>query len=207
MQAKIIEHPIVQHKLTLLRDKHLLPSNFRKILEDITCIIFTYATEGLHINTITVDTPFETTKSLILKDRCLVVPILRAGLGMLNPILSFLPDIRVEFIGLERDESTLKPIDYYSNLSEIRSNTPVFILDPMIATGATVSYTINLLKSKGAKRISIITLISTPQALDIIQREHNNVQVFTASVDRELNKKGYILPGLGDAGDRIYGTF
>ncbi|UCB47019.1 MAG: uracil phosphoribosyltransferase [Spirochaetota bacterium] len=206
MKVEVINHPLVQHKLTYLRKSETKPRDFRKLLEEITNIVFIYATEHLSLKKITIDTPLERTVTCILDETILLVPILRAGVGMLNPILSLAPDARVEFIGLRRDEKTLEPIQYYSHFSSSHPDTTTFILDPMIATGGSALYTFECLSSAGLQNISIVSIITSQHAAQSIEKK-KGLQLFTASVDPELNGKGYIVPGLGDAGDRIYDTF
>lgn len=206
MKAEMIRHPLVQHKLTYLRKVQTKPRDFRKILEEITTIVFIYATEQLSLKKATVDTPFKRTDTHILNESILLVPILRAGLGMLGPILTLTPDARVEFIGLRRDEKTLEPIQYYSHFSSSHPDTIAFILDPMVATGGSVLYTVECLRSAGLNNFSILSIIASLHAVQRIENE-KSVKLFTASIDPDLNTKGFIVPGLGDAGDRIYDTF
>jgi uracil phosphoribosyltransferase len=206
LKAAMIHHPLVQHKLTHLRKLQTKPRDFRKILEEITTIVFIYATEHLSLKKSTVDTPLKRTDTRILNESILLVPILRAGLGMLNPILTLIPDARVEFMGLRRDEKTLEPIQYYSHFSSSHSDTTTFILDPMVATGGSVLYTVECLRSSGLNNIAIVSIITSQHAIQRIENE-KEVKLFTAAVDPDLNMKGFIVPGLGDAGDRIYDTF
>jgi uracil phosphoribosyltransferase len=206
LKVEIVDHPLVQHKLTYLRKTETKPRDFRKLLEEITSIVFIYATEHLSLKKITIDTPLKRTDTCILDETILLVPIMRAGVGMLSPILSHAPDARVEFIGLRRDEETLKPVQYYSHFSSSHPDTTTFILDPMIATGGSALYTVECLSEAGLRNISIVSIITSQHAAQRLEKK-KGFKLFTASVDPELNSKGYIVPGLGDAGDRIYDTF
>jgi len=206
LSVQIVQHPLVQQNLTFLRKKETKCEDFRKNLEKITYLIFAYATEKLNIKSVEIETPLEVTEGIITDNNYLIVPILRAGLGMLNPFLSLLPNSQVTFIGIKRNEDTLEPVEYYSNLPEINKYTIVFILDPMLATGGSILHSLKLLKSKGAKNINIVSIISAPGAIKAIENKYKDINIITASIDRTLNKNGYILPGLGDAGDRIFGT-
>jgi uracil phosphoribosyltransferase len=206
LKAEMIRHPLVQHKLTYLRKVETKPRDFRKILEEITSIVFIYATEQLSLKKVSVNTPLKHTDTYILNESILLVPILRAGLGMLGPILSLVPDARVEFIGLRRDEETLEPVQYYSHFSSSHPDTIAFILDPMVATGGSVLYTAECLKSVGLNKITIVSIITSQNAVQRLENE-KGINFFTAAVDPDLNTKGFIVPGLGDAGDRIYDTF
>jgi len=207
LDIKIIKHPLAQRSLTILRKNKTNYEDFRYNLEKITYFMLTYATEKLHTKTIKINTPLEETNGIETYNNFLIVPILRAGLGMLNPFLLLLPNPRVSFIGLKRDEDNLKPVEYYSNLPEIEKNVVVFILDPMLATGGSILHSIKLLKSKGADTIFVVSIITAPCAVNAIEKEFKDIILITASIDRELNTNGYILPGLGDAGDRTFGTF
>ena len=203
----MVDHPLAQHKLTLLRKEETSPWEFRRILEEITYILFTKATEGLSLTKVRIKTPMESAESYLLKNRIIVVPILRAGLGMLNPILSLIPDIRVEFVGVKRDEASLKPEEYYAQLPRIDPDTVNFVIDPMLATGGSMAHTIHCLRAQGGRNFIVITLITAPEAIDNLKKEEEDIRLFTASVDRQLNQRGFIMPGLGDAGDRLFGTF
>jgi len=205
--AEVVHHPLVQHKLSLLRDQKTPPGDFRRILEEITTILFIQASQHLTLKPTTVSTPLATSNCKMLKDTVLLIPILRAGLGMLTPILRLVPNARVEFMGLRRDEKTLEPIQYYTHLTDSHSDTSAFILDPMVATGGSVLYTARTLKSNGLGEVTIISVITSTHAVKRLEKTGENLRIYTASIDPELNKRGFIIPGLGDAGDRIYNTF
>lgn len=207
MTIETVNHPLVQHKLSLLRDQKTPSGDFRRILEEITTILFIHASKDLSLKTASISTPMDTSKCQLLDDTVVLVPILRAGLGMLNPILRLVPDARVEFMGLRRDESTLEPIQYYTHLTDSHSGASVFVLDPMVATGGSVLHTARTLKKNGLVQVKIISVITSSHAVKRLENTAEEVRLYTASVDPELNKHGFIIPGLGDAGDRIYNTF
>ncbi|MBN2322661.1 MAG: uracil phosphoribosyltransferase [Spirochaetes bacterium] len=207
MTVEIVDHPLVQHKLSRLRDKGTPPADFRRILGEITLILFTYASRHLPLTDTVVNTPLAKSGSRILKDDLLLVPILRAGLGMLTPILSLVPNARVEFMGLRRDESTLEPIQYYSHLTEKNSEMYAFILDPMVATGGSVLYTARSMRQNGLLHVTIVSVLTSQSAASRLEKESGDERLYTACIDPELNERGFIVPGLGDAGDRIYATF
>ncbi|HUT65285.1 MAG TPA: uracil phosphoribosyltransferase [Spirochaetota bacterium] len=207
MTVETVNHPLVQHKLSLLRDQKTPSGDFRRILEEITTILFIHASKDLSLKTASISTPMDTSKCQLLDDTVVLVPILRAGLGMLNPILRLVPDARVEFMGLRRDESTLEPIQYYTHLTDSHSGASVFVLDPMVATGGSVLHTARILKENGLVQVKIISVITSSHAVKRLENTAEEVRLYTASVDPELNKHGFIIPGLGDAGDRIYNTF
>ncbi len=207
MTVETIDHPLAQHKLSGLRDKDTKPADFRRILEEITVILFTYASQNLPLTDAVVTTPLATSRCRKLKDDLLLVPILRAGLGMLTPILKLVPNARVEFMGLRRDESTLEPIQYYSHLTEKDSVTHAFILDPMVATGGSVLYTARSIKRNGLIHVTIVSVLTSARAASRLEKEGGDERLYTACIDPELNERGFIIPGLGDAGDRIYATF
>ncbi len=201
----IIGHPLVQQKLTYLRDKHTSAREFRKLLSEITALMLFKITEDLRTKEIEIETPLEKTRSKILMDQVVLVPVLRAGLGMLDGALDLIPNARVGHIGLYRDEKTLQPVEYYAKFPPL-NEAIVIMLDPMLATGGSSSAAITLLKKRQAKQLKCLSLVSAPEGLQRMQQDHPDVVIYTAGVDRELNRYGYIVPGLGDAGDRLYGT-
>ena len=207
MTVEIIDHPLVQHKLASLRDVRTSPADFRKILEEISVILFTYASRNLTLKDVVVNTPLAESRCRKLKDTVLLVPILRAGLGMLTPIMHLVPNARVEFMGLRRDESTLEPVQYYTHVSEKDRETHAFILDPMVATGGSVLYTARSLRKNGLVHVTILSVLTSAHAAERLGKEKGGERLFTACIDPELNAHGFIVPGLGDAGDRIYATF
>ncbi len=202
----IIKHPLLSDKIARMRDKKTPSATFRQLLVQIAALM-TYET-CRHFETVSrqVDSPLERADVEVLKRELTVVPILRAGLGMIDGILNIVPEARVGMLGLYRDEDTLQPVDYYVNLPAGLQKMEVMLVDPMLATGGSAVAAAKTLKSYGAKNLSMMALIAAPEGVKVMQEEHPDVQVFTAVLDRQLNEKGYILPGLGDAGDRCFGT-
>lgn len=202
----IINHPLIKRDLTYLRDKNTPSSVFRNILKRLTSLMAFEVTKDLTTEPKEVETPLEVTQGYELKDEIVLVPILRAGLGMVDAFLEILPEAKVGHIGLYRDEETLKPVDYYFKLPKNLDKGVVIILDPMLATGGSVCAAVSYLKERGAKKIKVVSLIAAPEGISKLTNEHPDVQIYIAVLDRQLNQKGFILPGLGDAGDRIFGT-
>ncbi len=202
----IINHPLIKRDLTYLRDKNTPSSVFRSILKRLTSLMAFEVTKDLTTEPKEVETPLEVTQGYELKDEIVLVPILRAGLGMVDAFLEILPEAKVGHIGLYRDEETLKPVDYYFKLPKNLDKGVVIILDPMLATGGSVCAAVSYLKERGAKKIKVVSLIAAPEGISKLTNEHPDVQIYIAVLDRQLNQKGFILPGLGDAGDRIFGT-
>ncbi len=206
MKVTVVEHSILKKELTILRDKTTNAEKFRISLKRISLILASEATKNLQLNKFEIETPLEKTDGFELKQKIVLVPILRAGLSLVDGFLSILPYAQVGHIGLQRNEETLQPIDYYFKVPKQLDEAKVLLLDPMLATGGSASGAINYLKKKGAKDISLISIISAPEGVQKVNDDHPEVEIFTTSVDRMLNEKGYILPGLGDAGDRTFGT-
>jgi uracil phosphoribosyltransferase len=205
-QLTIIDHPLVRRDLTLLRDRSTPSNVFRAILRR-TAIMMAYeVTKDLPMKRTTVRTPLERCPGVQTSRDIVLVPILRAGLGLVGGFAEILPDARVGHIGLYRDEATLKPVDYYFKIPRKIDSTIVIVLDPMLATGGSSVAAITYLKKRGAKDIRFVSLVAAPEGVEAMQRAHPTVPLFTCALDRQLNKLGYILPGLGDAGDRIFGT-
>lgn len=204
--VKVITHPLVQQKLTYLRDKNTSTREFRKLLSEITALMLFEITEDLLTKDVEVETPLEKTTSKVLKDYVVLVPVLRAGLGMLDGALDLIPNAKVGHIGLYRDEKTLQPVEYYAKFPPVMPEAIVIMLDPMLATGGSSSAAITLLKKRNAKKLKCLSLVSAPEGIKKMQEDHPDVMIYTAGVDRKLNEHGYIVPGLGDAGDRLYGT-
>ncbi|MFN3691473.1 MAG: uracil phosphoribosyltransferase [Fervidobacterium sp.] len=203
----VVEHPLVKHKLTIMRKKETGPKEFRELLREITFLITYEATRHIQVYEMEVETPLEKTKGYYINDKDIVViPILRAGLGMVDGILELLPNASVGHIGIYRDPVTLKAVDYYFKTPKLNDKSEIFILDPMLATGVSAIDAINKVKELGGKQITFISLISSPEGVKALQDAHPDVDIYTASLDRELNDHGYILPGLGDAGDRLFRT-
>jgi uracil phosphoribosyltransferase len=179
---------------------------FRNVMKRLSSLMVFEVTKDLSISKLQVETPLEVADGYELKDEIVLVPILRAGLGMVDAFLEFLPEARVGHIGLYRDEETLKPVDYYFKFPQNLGDSLVILLDPMLATGGSATAAVSYLKERGAKNIRVVSLISAPEGIKKLTTEHPDVKLYTAVVDRQLNSKGFILPGLGDAGDRIFGT-
>jgi uracil phosphoribosyltransferase len=207
MSVSVVGHPLVQHKLTQLRDKATPPSLFRQTLREIATLLTYEVTKDLPLGVRDVDTPIERGSFPWLEGRNVCfVSILRAGNGLLEGMLDLVPEAKVGHIGLYRDHATLKPVQYYMKLPEAISERLVILVDPMLATGNSAIAAVTRLKEAGARRIKFMCLLAAPEGLDAFQRAHADTPVFTAAIDRQLTEKGYIAPGLGDAGDRIYGT-
>ncbi|HJU84772.1 MAG TPA: uracil phosphoribosyltransferase [Holophagaceae bacterium] len=203
----MLSHPLVDHKLGLLRDRATPGILFRQLLEELGLLLAVEATRHLRTEPATIETPLERMEGRRLpKLDPVLVPVLRAGLGLLNPFLQVLPTAKVGYIGLRRDHDTLEPVSYYRNLPPSLGQRPVILLDPMLATGGSCSEAVRELQSEGAKDILLVSLLAAPEGISRLQREHPGLQMVVGAVDRQLNDKGYILPGLGDAGDRLYGT-
>lgn len=203
----IVDHPLVQHKLTLMRDKGTSTAVFRQLLREITLLLAYEVTRELKLTTRHIETPMEEMDAPILAGKKLaLVSILRAGNGMLDGVLELIPSARVGFVGLYRDEATLKPVQYYFKAPEGLKDRLVIAVDPMLATGNSSAAAIDLLKEAGATDIRFLCLLAAPEGVARMKEAHPDVHIVTAALDRELNSKGYIMPGLGDAGDRMFGT-
>jgi uracil phosphoribosyltransferase len=202
----IIDHPVIQTKLTELRDYTADHRKFRALLDEIAGLMVYEVTRDWPTKPQPVHTPLEKTIGRVLARQVTLVPILRAGLGMSDGVLKLLPDARLGHLGVRRNEQTLEPMTYYQKLPPDIAGTEVLLLDPMLATGGSGSAAISYLKSAGVVNMKFVCLVAAPEGIAAVHREHPEVPIFTASVDRQLNDKGYILPGLGDAGDRIFGT-
>jgi uracil phosphoribosyltransferase len=202
-----VTHPLVQHKLGLLRDAETPTQMFRQLVNEVTLLLTYEATKGLATEEAEIETPLEhTTVQRITGKKVAVCPILRAGVGMLDGVLSLIPGARVGFIGLYRNEETLQPVEYYVKLPQDIAERDVILLDPMLATGNSTSAAVDTIKRAGAQSIRLIAVIAAPEGIERLGAAHPDVHVVVAGVDRELNDRGYIVPGLGDAGDRLYGT-
>ncbi len=203
----VVDHPLVQHKLTLMRDKSTSTAEFRRLLREITQLLAYEVTRDLPLTSTPVETPMEDMEAPILAGKKLaLVSILRAGNGMLDGVLELVPSARVGFVGLYRDEETLKPVQYYFKAPESLNDRMVIAVDPMLATGNSSAAAIDLLKEAGATDIRFLCLLAAPEGVARMNEAHPDVSIVTASLDRGLNEKGYIMPGLGDAGDRMFGT-
>ena len=203
----VVTHPLVQHKLSYLRDKDTPTVHFRKLANEVTLLLTYEATKDFPTETDEVETPLERTEvQRIAGKKVAVCPVLRAGLGMLDGVLSLVSSARVGFIGLYRDEETLQPVEYYVKLPDLGEERDAIVLDPMLATGRSSSAAVAAVKAAGARSVTLVCLVAAPEGIEHMQTEHPDVRIVTAAIDRELNDRGYILPGLGDAGDRLYGT-
>lgn len=202
----LIDHPLVKRDLTVLRDRRTSSHAFRSTLRRISSAMAFHVTSDLPLRVVRVETPLERTRGYRLDGDVVIVPVLRAGLGLVEGFLDCLPEARVGHVGIYRNEQTLEPVDYYSRFPRSLRRSLVLLLDPMLATGGSGSAAIAFLKEKGAKQIRFVTLLASPAGVRRILRDHPDVVVYSTVVDRKLNAKGYILPGLGDAGDRIFGT-
>lgn len=203
----VVNHPLVQHKLMYIRSKFTDVHMFRELVQEISMLIAYEATRDIPTEETWCETPLIKCKAQMISGQLIaLVPILRAGLGMVDGLLKFMPMAKVGHIGLYRDHETLQPVKYYCKLPPNIKDMDVFVLDPMLATGGSLVKAIDILKESGAKRIRLVSIISCPEGIDTVRKAHPDVDVFTAVVDERLNEHGYILPGLGDAGDRLYGT-
>ena len=206
MQGNIIDHPLIQHKLTIMRKKETSSADFRKLLEEITMLMGYEATRDLPLEDVEIETPIQKTVGKRLTGKKIaIVPVLRAGFGMVQGLLDLIPSARIGVIGLYRDPETLKPVEYYCKLPNIE-NRSFIIVDPMLATGGSSVAAIQMLKDRGVKDIRLMCLVAAPEGVDTVNKAHPDVKIYTAAVDECLNEHGYIVPGLGDAGDRIFGT-
>jgi uracil phosphoribosyltransferase len=203
----IVDHPLVQHKLGLLRDVETTTRDFRQLAGEIAAFLCYEATREIDLETVQVRTPLETTEAKRVSGKKLgVVAVLRAGVGMLDAVIDLVPVARVGFVGLYRDEQTLQPVEYYCKLPGDLAQRDVIVLDPMLATGGSAAAALALCKRQGARRLTLVCLVAAPEGVAHLAAEHPDVRVLTAALDRGLDERGYILPGLGDAGDRLYGT-
>ena len=203
----IMDHPLIQHKLTLLRDKRTGSKEFREMIAEVSMLMCYEATRDLPLKEVEIETPMTMTKSNVISGRKLAfVPILRAGLGMVDGVLEMIPAAKVGHIGIYRDPEFHKPVDYYCKLPKDIASRHVIVLDPMLATGGSAVEAISLLKKEGVQNIKFMCIIAAPEGLDALTSAHPDVQVYCAALDEKLDENKYILPGLGDAGDRIFGT-
>jgi uracil phosphoribosyltransferase len=203
----VVTHPLVQHKLSYLRDRDTPTVHFRKLANEVTLLLTYEATKDFPTEPDEVETPLERTEvQRIAGKKVAVCPVLRAGLGMLDGVLSLVSSARVGFIGLYRDEETLQPVEYYLKLPHDVADRDVILLDPMLATGNSTAHAIRLVKDAGATSVRLIAIIAAPEGIENIQSQYPDAQIVVAAIDRGLNEKGFIVPGLGDAGDRLYGT-
>ena len=203
----LIDHPLVKKDITVLRNKNTNSETFRAAITRISNILAVEISKNFLISEAEVETPLETTTGYQLAQEVVLVPVLRAGLGMVNGFLQIIPDAKVGHIGLERDEQTLKPNHYYFKIPQSMPQSNVILLDPMLATGGSSSAAIEFLKKQNAKDFAFACILAAPEGVERLQNDHPDVKIFGSALDRQLNEKGYILPGLGDSGDRTFGTF
>jgi len=202
-----IKHPLVLHKLAYIRDKNTGAKEFRELVHEVSMLIAYEVTRELQLQEVDIETPIGWTKCKTLAGKKIaVVPILRAGLGMVDGVLTLIPAAKVGHIGLYRDEETLKPVEYFCKLPTDIGERDVIVTDPMLATGGSASDALSMLKARGAKNIKLMCLIAAPEGIKKVMDDHPDVDIYVASIDERLNDHGYIIPGLGDAGDRLYGT-
>ncbi|WP_407454626.1 uracil phosphoribosyltransferase [Methanobrevibacter sp.] len=207
MNEFVLDHPLITHKLAILRNVNTGTKEFRELITEISIFLMYEAMRDAKLDETTIETPLERMDTGILnEDNYAVVPILRAGMGMVDGILKVIPNAKIGHIGLYRNEETFEPVEYYYKMPEGIENREVIIIDPMLATGGSASATISRLKRDGVSKIKLLCIVASPQGVKCIEEDHPDVEVFCAVVDRELSENAYILPGLGDAGDRIYGT-
>ncbi len=202
----ILDHPLIQSKLTMLRNKETSNKEFRELVSEISSLICYEASRDLILDDVTVQTPLGETKGKVLENKIGVVAILRTGIGMSEGILSLIPNAKLGHIGLYRDPNTLMPIEYFCKVPEDAEHCEIFVLDPMLATGGTASAAIQFIKERGIKKIKYLCLIAAPDGVKRVQTEHPDVDIYTAALDQYLTDNGYIFPGLGDVGSRLYGT-
>lgn len=206
-QVKLLDHPMIQHKLTFIRDKNTGSKEFRELVEEVAMFMAYEVTRDLPLEEVLVETPVAIAKAHVIAGKKLgVIPILRAGLGMVNGLLRLVPAAKVGHIGLYRDPETLLPVEYYCKLPPDIEEREMIIVDPMLATGGSAAAAIAFLKSRGAQNIKLLCLIAAPEGIARVHDEHPDVDIFTAAIDECLNDHAYIVPGLGDAGDRLFGT-
>jgi uracil phosphoribosyltransferase len=204
--VQVLDHPLIRHKLTLLRNRNTTHKDFRQLAEELAGLMTYEVCRNMRTKPCPVETPLEHYDGQELENEVTIVPVLRAGLVMAQGMLDMIPHARVGHIGLFRDENTLQPIQYYCKLPDSTRESDVFIVDPMLATGGSASKAIALVKERHPRSISFCCIIAAPEGIAVLRRDHPDVKIVTLEVDRRLNENGYILPGLGDAGDRIYGT-
>jgi uracil phosphoribosyltransferase len=202
----VISHPLVQHNLTRLRDKRTRPQEFRRVLSEVAALMLYEATRSFTVRPMQVQTPLAAASGFQLKREVVLVPVLRAGLGMLDSILQLIPNARVGFIGLKREETTLRAMFYHKSLPPDLTEFEVVLIDPMLATGGSAVAAMDLLTELGARQVRLVNLVAAPEGIRRVHSHYPKLPIFTAAVDKKLNEKGYILPGLGDAGDRLFGV-
>lgn len=207
MNAIELKHPLIEHKLAILRDKHTGTKEFRELIKEIAMFLCYEAMSDAKLEMVNIETPIETMKTGKLnEDKYAFVPILRAGMGMLDGVITVIPNAKIGHIGMYRDEVTFEPVNYFFKVPKDIEKREVIILDPMLATGGSALDAIDLLKNKGVTKIKFLCIIAAPEGIKAVESKHPDVKIYCASIDKKLNKNKYIIPGLGDAGDRIFGT-
>lgn len=203
----VLDHPLLKHKVTYIKDKNTGSKQFREMVEEVSTLMAYEVTRHLPLEDIEIETPLTKTTSQVISGKKIgIVPILRAGLGMVDGMLNLMPSAKVGHVGLYRDPETLKPVEYYCKLPSDLAERELIVVDPMLATGGSASAAITAIKNKGAKNIKFVCIVGCPEGVAVVNRDHPDVHVYLACMDEKLNEDGYILPGLGDAGDRIFGT-
>jgi uracil phosphoribosyltransferase len=202
----VIAHPLVQHNLTRLRDKRTRPQEFRRVLSEVASLMLYEATRSFAVRPVSVQTPLAAARGAHMQREVVLVPVLRAGLGMLDSILQLIPNARVGFIGLKREETTLRAMFYHKSLPPDLSRFEVILIDPMLATGGSAVAAMDLLTELDARRVRLVSLVAAPEGIRRVRESYPRLPIFTAAIDRKLNERGYIIPGLGDAGDRLFGV-
>lgn len=203
----VLDHPLIKHKITHIKDKNTGSKQFRELIEEVSMLMAYEVTRDFPIEEVEIETPLMSTKSQVISGKkVVIVPILRAGIGMVDGMLSLMPSAKVGHVGLYRDPETLKPVEYYCKLPSEIQERKVIVVDPMLATGGSSSAAISLIKEKGAKNIKLACIVGCPEGVAVVHKDHPDVEIYLAHMDEKLNEHGYILPGLGDAGDRIFGT-
>lgn len=206
-KVNVLDHPVIKHKITILRDKETGTNEFRSLVTEIAMILAYEATKDLSLEEFEMETPIaKTTGYRLAGKKQAIVPILRAGLGMVDGVLEVLPAAKIGHIGMYRNEETLEPVEYYCKLPNDIGNRDILVVDPMVATGGSVNDAVERLKERGCKSIKLLCIIAAPEGIKAIQEKHDDVDIFVAQMDENLNENGYIVPGLGDAGDRLFGT-
>lgn len=202
----VMSHPLITHKLSIMRDKNTTVKDFRECAHEVALLIGYEATKDLKLEDYEIETPITKTTGKRIEKQVAVVPILRAGLGMVDAIMNLIPAAKIGHIGLYRNEETLEPVEYYCKLPIDIEQRQVLVVDPMLATGGSAVAAINFIKKRGAKNIKFVCIIAAPEGVEILRKAHPDVEIFCGALDEKLNEKGYIVPGLGDAGDRLFGT-
>ena len=206
-KVHVMDHPLIQHKVSLMRDKETGAKEFRELLNEISMLMAYEVTRDLPLKSVQIETPICTAQTKVIAGKKLaIVPILRAGLGMVDGIMSLVPAAKVGHIGLYRDPNTLEPVEYYCKLPADAEEREILLVDPMLATGGSASAAISFMKRRGCKHIKLVNLIASPEGINRVQADHPDVNIYVAALDEKLNDHGYIIPGLGDAGDRLFGT-